>query len=129
MFANGEIAADKSLYSPSASELPGFAYYAKAVAIMERLPSTSKDLTALQCRVLMTTYLSLATRILEAWKNITQASQGCIILLKAKIDGQASNEFNEAFRRIYWYALLHSTHYLNSVLASLPIKRTSIFTL
>lgn len=100
--ATGSISADGSLYSRSAHELPGFAYYTRAVAILERLPTTSKDLTTLQCRVLVGVYLLFAMRPLEAWKNITQACQECMILLRADVNREASDEYREAFRRIYW---------------------------
>lgn len=108
IFANGAVSADSSLYSRSAHELPGSAYYARAVTILERLPNTSKDLTALQCRVLIAIYLLFAMRPLEAWKNITQASQECMILLRANTNYNATNEYREAFGRIYWYVVLSS---------------------
>lgn len=108
MFANGAISADTSLYTVAPFELPGFSYFAAAMAILERLPVSSKDLTALQCRVLVTIYLLIAFRPLEAWKNITQASQECILLLRANINQSSDlpiderKEYQQAFRRIYW---------------------------
>lgn len=108
MFANGAISSDTSLYSLSAHELPGYPYFAAAISILERLPISSKDLTALQCRVLVTIYLLFAFRPLEAWKNITQASQECILLLRVNInntkdlDKEQLKEYQQAFRRIYW---------------------------
>ena len=106
IFANGAISQDHSPYSRSAHELPGFAYYARALSILERLPATSKDLTALQCRILVTVYLLFAMRPLEAWKNITLASQECVLLLRANTNDDPTldhlEQFREAFRRIYW---------------------------
>ncbi|KAK5944090.1 hypothetical protein PMZ80_003371 [Knufia obscura] len=105
IFTNGAISADNSLYLRSPHDLPGFVYYARAVSMLERLPITSKDLTTLQCRLLVGLYLLFAMRSLEAWTNITQASQNCVLFLKENTCRDASQEYREAFRRIYWYVI------------------------
>jgi hypothetical protein len=101
IYAVGSIARDECAYTKMACDLPGFAYYSRALHILEGLPAPSQDLCILQCRILTAVYLLFSMRPLEAWKSIFQASQDCIVLLRKQIVNEPS-QYQESFSRIYW---------------------------
>lgn len=51
-------------------------------------------------------------RPLESWKSINQASQNCILLLKAGIGGGEPPGYRDAFERIYWICYIIDRYYL-----------------
>lgn len=52
-YAVGSCVQDSALYEVDSGRLPGFAYFARAMAILETLASPITDLPVLQCRVLI----------------------------------------------------------------------------
>lgn len=120
IFAIGAIASDSAVYVQSSQKLPGFSYYARALAMLEVFPSPGEDLSVLQARVLagwvpalnpdntntilkaFRAYLLFAVRPLQAWKAISQASQDCIIILKTTDLKTEPAHFRETFSRVFW---------------------------
>lgn len=86
---------------PKNTELPGYAYFLAAWAIMPSLLVRS-DILAAQCQILAAAYLFYAVRPLEAWNVLASTSMKLQLLLNGTMPAGAK----QLSERVFWNALM-----------------------
>jgi len=100
LFAIGDISEGK--VRDIGGRLPGLDYLARGNAMINSMSLMARDLTILQCRVLQASYYQFATRPLQAWNVISQASRDCMLILSSSMPSKMDAHRKEVLHRIFW---------------------------
>ncbi|KAB5550008.1 hypothetical protein GE09DRAFT_1128657 [Coniochaeta sp. 2T2.1] len=118
LFAIGIISEGK--VQDLVGRLPGLDYLARGHIMLNGMSHRARDLTVLQCRVLLASYYQFAIRPLQAWNVISQASRDCMLILSSSIPRKMDAHRKEVLHRIFWACCIIFTE-LEAVMKVHPI--------